>query len=163
MPPGAEGDSWEITWISTRFDLPWLAVPDQIAWAEIEWTIRERDPAFNRRSTTWHRRTLARWHRPVGGFLPLLSEYNWIGADGRWRRMYADVTDGCHRLLAVRELGLPRFWVSAGNFKFNPPGRRPLDRVWIPRRRERAAYPWFDPPARLWTNWPHAPRTGEAR
>jgi hypothetical protein len=163
VPPNAEDDApeWEVTWVSAHFDLPWLARSEEIAWAEIEWTIRETDPTFNRRSIRWHRRTLARWHRPLGGSLPLLNEYNWKGDDGRWRRMYADVTDGCHRLLALRELGLPRFWVSAGNFKFLPPERRPFDRVWIPRRNERANYPWFDPTARLWMNWPHAPRSDQ--
>lgn len=152
-------DEWEVTWISTQFDLPWPARPDQIAWDEIEWTVRERDPAFNRRSIEWHKRTLRRWHRPVGGFLPLLTEYNWPDRDGRWQRLYADVNDGCHRLLAVRELGLRWFWVSAGNFRILPPIQRPTDRFWLRRGVDRAVHPQFDIERRVWLSWPHAPDT----
>ncbi|HYN50802.1 MAG TPA: hypothetical protein VES62_07735 [Thermoleophilaceae bacterium] len=150
-------DEWEVTWVRTGFDLPWLARLEQIAWAEIEWTVRERDDDFNLRSIQRHRNTLQRWHRPIGGFLPLLNEYNWRDQHGNWRRLYADVTDGCHRLLAVRELGMARTWVSAGNFKFQPPDRRPLDRFWIPRRPDRETYGTFDSVARSWSDWPGAP------
>lgn len=154
----AANREWELTWISIQFDLPWLASPGQIAWDEIQWTVRERDPSFNRRSIEWHKRHLSQWHRPLGGSLPLLNEYNWRDNEGHWQRLYADVTDGCHRLLAVRELELGRFWVSAGNFKFLPPSQRPLDRFWLPRRADRSVHDSFDPVGKVWNDWPHAPR-----
>lgn len=81
-------------------------------------------------------------------------EYNWKAANGQWRRAYAGIGNGRHRLRYASEHGPTMLALDVIELAFWPAGERPLDRRdCIPGDRY-FLHLDFDPTTARWSDQP---------
>ncbi len=134
LPPRVPAALKEGRWLSETHREDRVLVPDP--------TLFDVEP-YRRGSVERAIKRVAIWNREDSDEQLQYTEFNWVddGSDGyRWHRCYGRPTDGIHRAVAARRLGVP-VWVTIHAYYFEAEA---VDRYGLPADRQDLA-PWLMP------------------